>query len=160
MSDAGPLIALAKLDLLKLLPQLFAVVHVPQTVFKEATRQNDRVDARRISDFVPRELHLLDVIDNKLSRSLSLQLDEGEVQAIAHARELKCGVLMDEKRGRMAASHNDIPTIGVVGVLLQAKQRGLIPNVTEPLQALQIAEYRISEALYREALRLSGELSE
>lgn len=158
VSDAGSLIALAKLELLDVLPQLFSTVYVPKTVFKEATRQYERADAQRIFHFIPQQLELLDDIDNSFSQSLNMQLDAGEVQALSHANALHCGVLMDEKRGRSVASHYKIPTIGVVGVLIQAKQEGLIAHVKTPLLALQEEGYRISNALYVEALRLSGEV--
>lgn len=157
VSDTGPLIALAKLDLLDLLPQLFSTVYVPDTVLKEATKQFQRVDAQRILDFVPQQLQCLDDLDNEFSQSLKIQLDDGEIQAISHAQALHCGVLIDEKRGRSVAIHHKIPVIGVVGVLIQAKQQKLIVDVKTPLLALQAAEYRISNNLYTKALMLSGE---
>ena len=157
VSDAGPLIALAKLDLLRLLPELFSTVYVPEVVVKEATRQCERKDARDITVFARQFLNIRGDIDNAFCRSLRVLLDEGEVQALASAQELKCGVFMDEKRGRQVAIHHQIPVIGVIGLLIQAKQKQLIADVKTPLQALIRAEYRLSGDLLQRALNLAGE---
>ena len=49
--DTGPLIALAKLDQLSLLEQLFSSIHVPQTVLLEASYDHKRADACKIAEF-------------------------------------------------------------------------------------------------------------
>jgi len=157
VSDAGPLIALAKLDLLDLLPQIFSIVYVPQTVFEEATKNQQRKDAQRIAGFKSPQLKVVNDLENTFSKSLEILLDDGEIQALSHAKTLNCGVLMDEKRGRQVAIHHNIPVIGVIGVLLEAKQKELIPEIKIYLKALKNVDYRLSEALLKKALRLAGE---
>ncbi len=157
VSDAGPLIALAKLNLLSLLPQIFSTVYIPQIVFEEATKNQQREDAQRIASFNSPQLKVVDNLENNFSESLKILLDDGEIQALSHAKALKCGVLMDEKRGRQVAMYHDIPRIGVIGVLLQAKQKNLIPEVKKYLKALQNVDYRLSGALLEKALELAGE---
>lgn len=157
VSDAGPLIALAKLDLLSLLPQIFSTVYIPKTVFEEATKNQQREDAQHIAQFDSSQIHVIDDLDNAFSQSLNILLDDGEIQAIAHAKILQCSVLMDEKRGRQVAIQHDIPVIGVIGVLLQAKQKDLIPEVKMYLKAMKDADYRMSDALLNKALELAGE---
>ncbi len=51
VADAGPLIALAKLQQLDLLLNLFSEVHLPNAVFVEVTRNQTRSDARSIRSF-------------------------------------------------------------------------------------------------------------
>lgn len=157
VSDAGPLIALAKLDLLGLLPQIFSTIYIPKTVFEEATKNQQREDARRIASFKSPQVNVVDDLDNSFTESLKILLDDGEIQALSHAKTLNCGVLMDEKRGRQVAVQHNIPIIGVIGVLLQAKEKGLIPEVKMYLEALQDADYRLSGALLDKALGLAGE---
>ena len=157
VSDAGPLIALAKLDLLSLLPQIFSTVYIPKTVFEEATKNQQRKDAQHIAKLNSSQIHVIDDLDNAFSQSLNILLDDGEIQAIAHAKILQCSVLMDEKRGRQVAIQHDIPVIGVIGVLLQAKQKDLIPEVKMYLRAMKDADYRMSDALLNKALELAGE---
>jgi len=50
VSDAGPLISLARLDLLAVLPQLFAQVQVPTEVLAERLARPGNLDAGRIRD--------------------------------------------------------------------------------------------------------------
>jgi predicted nucleic acid-binding protein len=151
VSDAGPLIALAKLDLLNLLPQIFSTVYIPKTVFEEATKN------QRIASFKSSQVNVIDDIDNSFSKSLKILLDDGEIQALSHAKILGCGVLMDEKRGRQVAVKHNIPIIGVIGVLLQAKEKELIPEIKMYLMALQDADYRLSGAVLDKALGLAEE---
>ena len=157
VSDAGPLIALAKLDLLSLLPQIFSIIYIPETVFEEATKNQQREDARIIANFKSSQVNVVTDLDNSFTESLKILLDDGEIQALSHAKALNCGVLMDEKRGRQVAIQHDIPIIGVIGVLLQAKEKGLILEIKSYLEALQNADYRLSGALLDKALDLAGE---
>ena len=157
VADTGPLIALAKLQLLSLLTSVFSYVYVPEQVAFEATRQCERDDAQAILSFISRHGVQLENTKNDWVVSLRLHLDEGEIQAIYHAKELSCGVLMDEKRGRKIASQYDIPVIGVIGILIEAKRLDLIDAVKPHLKKLIKYEYRLSEPLMAEALRLAEE---
>ncbi len=157
VADTGPLIALAKLDFLSVLNTLFSSVYIPKNVLNEATRQCERSDAKLIATFASESSIPLDDVETDFVVSLRQYLDDGEIQAINHARDFHCGVLMDEKRGRKIAAQYHIPVIGVVGVLLQAKQQGLISDVKTPLKSLIKKEYRLSDKLVVEALRLAGE---
>jgi len=157
VADTGPLIALAKLELLHLLDKLFVDVFIPEEVFKEATSQCTRSDAKAIILYISTKEQPLKNIHNSFSESLKNHLDQGEIQAISHAKKLACGVLMDEKRGRKIAHHYHIPVVGVIGILLQAKQLGLLKNIKPYLTKLLNNDYRLSKALITEALTLAGE---
>ncbi|MGB0849552.1 MAG: DUF3368 domain-containing protein, partial [Thiolinea sp.] len=52
VADASPLIALAKLDQLGLLEQLFSVLHVPEKVVSEVTADRSRPDSRLLQVFL------------------------------------------------------------------------------------------------------------
>ncbi len=157
VADTGPLIALAKLHQLPLLPQLFSDILLPETVFREATVCKDREDVKLIEAFTKQHLRIMPDIDNS---SVFLQgglLDEGETQVLALAEKLRCGVLMDERRGRRAAHYHRIPVVGVLGVLLQAKEQNIIPKIKPLLKTLQTSGYRLSHGLIEHALKQAGE---
>ena len=52
VSDASPLIALAKLNRLELLLSVFQEVHIPNSVYLETTASITREDTQRIIKFV------------------------------------------------------------------------------------------------------------
>jgi predicted nucleic acid-binding protein len=83
----------------------------------------------------------------------------GESEALALAIELRADViLIDELAGRAAARREGLEVIGVLGVLREAKLRGLIETISPLLDQLQ-NKYRffIGEQLRREILRSVGE---
>jgi len=157
VADTGPLIALARLDRLELLTILFSEVHLPQIVLSEATQKGEYADAELIHFFAMAHTQVGATIDNTLSRHLLKILDEGEAQTLVMAKELDCGVLMDEKRGRQVARRQGIPVLGVLGVLLQAKREGHVGELKSMVLRLQDSGYRLSEGLVEAVLKLAEE---
>ena len=85
------------------------------------------------------------------------ELGEGEVVAIALAAKLGYGVLMDDLQGRSAAAMLKLRVIGTVGVLILARERGLIPALAPLLEGLRASGYYLSDALIQAALQRVGE---
>lgn len=157
IADTGPLIALARLNRLELLTALFSKIHIPSAVLLEATAKGEYVEVEPIRSFAMQHVQVDEAIDNALNRRLLSTLDVGEAQALALARELQCGVLMDEKRGRQVARRRGIPVVGVLGLLLQAKREGYLGELEPMLLQLQDSDYRLSEELVERVFELAGE---
>lgn len=157
VADTSPLIALAKLQQLQLLPAVFSSIHLPQQVLDEATCNLQRADARLIRSFAHGHFILHDNVDDEFCTKLRQTLDEGEVQALHLARQLDCGVLMDELSGRQVAQSYQIPVVGVLGILLKAKQSGVIASITPLIAELQREDYRLSASLIQKVLQTAGE---
>jgi uncharacterized protein len=83
----------------------------------------------------------------------------GEAEAICLAIELGAdAVLLDEAIGRNLARAYHLPYIGILGILLKSKQKGLIVNVKPLLEQLQSdAGFFIHKSLLQEVLALAGE---
>jgi hypothetical protein len=65
---------------------------------------------------------------------------------------------MDEHLGRETARHLKLRCIGLVGVLLAAKHKGLIPAIKPCLDALRdLAGFRIKDSLYTRILKDENE---
>lgn len=67
-------------------------------------------------------------------------------------------LIIDEIKGRQYAKQLNINIIGLVGILVQAKQEGIIDSVKETLEELKTkAGFWISKSLLETALNLSLE---
>jgi predicted nucleic acid-binding protein len=86
-------------------------------------------------------------------------LDAGEANAIALALELQADdLLIDERLGRQEALRLGLSIIGILGILLVAKQKSLIPQVQPVMDALiSQAGFRVSSQLYQRVLALAQE---
>ncbi len=159
VSDSGPLIALAGCGQLELLIAVFDAIHVPQVVLDETTADRSRQGATNIVDFVQAHAQVHPSRDDAIYTAVATYLDDGEAQALSLAHALGCGVLMDERRGRQAATRQGVQLFGVLGLLLQAKRIGKIKRIAPLLGLMQANGYRIAQALVDETLRLAGESS-
>jgi hypothetical protein len=94
-----------------------------------------------------------------LVQALRQDLDAGEAEAIALALEVEAELLsMDERLGRESAHHFGLHYIGLIGVLIEAKHKGLISAVKPYLDALRDrAGFRLATALDERVLRDQGE---
>lgn len=143
--DSSCLIALKRINRLELIPAVFPGVIAPAAVLQEFGES-------------PEWLPVHSVSDQALLAALLTQLDPGESEVLALALERGSStVLLDEKKARRLAHQLGLRTVGTVGLLLLAKRAGHIPLIRPVMDALVGADFRISEALYTEAVRLAGE---
>ena len=143
-------------DLLRL---LFGEVLVPPAVASEFAR---------LASSVPRfaGLTLPKAIRQQAPATLpvllrsAIGLDPGEAAALALAVEIHADVvLLDERRGREAASQLGLRTIGILGLLLQAKSAGFLAAIQPILDDLRReAGFWMAEPLRQQVLRLAGEV--
>jgi predicted nucleic acid-binding protein len=125
IADSGPLIALTRLELLPLLCSRFDEVWLPGKVLDEVTRDMQRADARIIASAVEKGLlKRVDVTVEETSAVLRFGLDPGESEAIALACRQPALLLIDERKGRLAAQSLGLAIIGVVGVLITLRVEG------------------------------------
>ena len=158
VSNTSPLTNLAAVGQLDLLPQLYQRVIIPTAVHRElaalSTGQPGFVEVGRLTWIESRA-----VKDHALVQALRLELDEGEAEAIALALEVSADLLLlDERLGRAVATRFGLRFIGLLGVLIEAKQQGLIPTVKPILDDLIVqAGFWVSQALYARVLQAAGE---
>jgi len=86
-------------------------------------------------------------------------LGDGEKQAIALAYKLVDDVLlfMDDRAGREVASNLRIPVMGLVGLLIRAKEKGVVKNVGSSLEELRDNGYWLSDDVIKAAKKLAGQ---
>ena len=89
---------------------------------------------------------------------LELVLDRGEAEVIVLAEELRAdAVLIDDLKARKTAVLRGLAVVGTIGVLLDAKERGLVDEVKPLLDLLIRKKIRISRELHNYALELAHE---
>jgi hypothetical protein len=158
VSNTSPLINLAAIGQLDLLHQLYGRIVIPHAVYREivvdGTGQSGSDQVMTLEWIETRR-----VVGRVVVASLCIEVDEGEAESIALASELEADLLLlDERRGRLVASRLELRFIGLLGVLIEAKHRGLIPGVQPILDDLiQKAGFWISCELYDRVLQAAGE---
>lgn len=156
IADTGPLLALARVEMLPVLAALFHRVILPDAVLEECLAKPDRLDAERIRQAV--NSGVLTVTATPQTRQQLSDLDRGEQAAIELALQKHGCLLMDERRGRRVAKALHLKVVGTLGILLLAKSQGKISEVSPLLHGLRTSGYFLDESLAAEVLRLAGEL--
>jgi predicted nucleic acid-binding protein len=156
VADAGPLIILAKCDLLEVLSTLFPQLHLPQAVVDEVLGGGVWMEAPRLRKWMERAtVHA--AIENEWVKDMRIELDEGEIQAMALAKQLDALVLMDEAHGRRIATSESVAVIGTLGVLLSAKRQNLITAMRPITQQMQQHGYSLSPSVVEYVLHQARE---
>ncbi|MCC7355410.1 MAG: hypothetical protein IT330_16845 [Anaerolineae bacterium] len=141
VTNSGPLITLAKLNHLHLLPALYGIVIVPEAVHYEAIivgRMRAYPDAEAIRTFLDR-MEWQPTAPSTLPPELTgeARLGNGEREAIALAIPHRALLLMDEVYARSIADRLGLVTVGSLGVLVEAFHRDMLTSaVFEELLAL------------------------
>ncbi|MBM3854845.1 MAG: DUF3368 domain-containing protein [Verrucomicrobia bacterium] len=155
VGDASALIALHRVGGWDLLPRLYGEVHVPESVWQEVF--SVPAFAARMPSAPGWLLRHASPVAAPHSPDLDA-LDTGEADAIRLAHSLPADLLLiDEVRGRRVAQRLGLRITGVVGLLIEAKRRGLIPSLAAALAKLKAQDFWMSDRLVQEALRLGGE---
>jgi predicted nucleic acid-binding protein len=153
--DSSPLIALAKCDKLDILDRLFEEVSIPVQVYHEFS-VSGKPESTKMITWAQGKID--EPGEAALLRANTLSLDPGETAAIALYWEKSADfLLIDERKGRRIASQNGIKIIGIAGILVAAKNKGLIGEVKPFLDLLLHSSYYISDSLYRITLKAAKE---
>jgi len=158
VSDTSALSNLALVGHLWLLEAIYQIVIIPDVVASElAAASNPTISAILRLTWIQTQ----SLTNSQLADQLQQEwgLDAGEANAIALAFELQADdLLIDERLGRQEAIRLGLSIIGILGVLLIAKQRSLILQVQPIIDALiDQAGFRVSPQLYQRVLVLAQE---
>ena len=158
VSNTSPLLNLALIGELSLLQGLFDRIVVPHAVRSELEGRLFRAGISAPFPMPP-WIEARPVANRPLVDSLSLELDAGEAEAIALAVEIQADlILVDERLARKVGTRLGLRFVGVLGLLVEAKRRGLIPFVKPVLDALlTMAGFWVGNSLYKRALSEVGE---
>lgn len=156
ISNTSPLLYLHLIGQLELLPALYSMIAVPPAVVAEL-----QAGAARGIDIPPvSALPWLQIISLVSTTSIPLVMDlgPGEAEVIALGLEKPDSrLILDDTLARRIARLHKLQVTGTVGVLVKAKQIGLLPAVAPALTALRKAGLWLRNDLVTEILRQAGE---
>lgn len=157
ISDTSVITNLVAIHHLCLLQQFYDLILIPEAVYRELADIDPPVPG-------PVEVQTLDWLEVLSLRDRTIadqlqnqfQLDPGESEAIALALEINADLLLiDERRARAEATRLGLRITGLLGMLVEAKQRSLIPSVKPLMDALiDTSAFRVSQPLYEQILQM------
>lgn len=146
IADTSCFILLDKIDFLPILKEVFSQV----TTTKEV--------ALEFGKSLPDWIIIESVKDVGQQQILELEIDKGEASAFALAIEKgNCLLILDDFKARKLASKLNLQYTGSLGVLLKAKESGIIPELRSVLLKIQNTNFRFSEKVLNEILQMAGE---
>ncbi|MDM8565664.1 DUF3368 domain-containing protein [Candidatus Halobeggiatoa sp. HSG11] len=159
VSNSSILIALSRIGQLDLLSQKFKKgIIIPQAVWHEVVETGaGRSGANEVKTANWITVHK--ITNKSLFSLLYTDLDKGESEAITLAIEQQADIiLLDERSARKKATNLNLTVLGTIGILIWAKQVGLVENLKIQLDTLQTdGKFRFSQTIYKKALKYVGE---
>lgn len=152
--NASPLILLGKLGCLHLLAGLVPQVMVPDAVFREVSAGMDVVGAATSLAWAQSRLVSDVVVPASI---LGWDLGAGESQVLAHCLAGRYLAVLDDGEARAAAKVHALPLVGTLGVILRARQAGLIPAARPLVERLLESGSYLAADLVQQALAKVGE---
>jgi len=164
VSNATPLIYLAKADQLNLLRDMFKEIMIPQAVYKEVVIegiQREKNDAFRIKQMIKDGWLQVRTVKMHFKGELPVHPGEAEVISLATETGIKT-VLMDDVKARTAAEMAGLSPKGTVWLLLKAVKKKTLDfeQFLVALEAIVRAGFYIREDVFLKALHTAKNLSE
>lgn len=158
VANTTPLIGLASIQRFDVLNQIFGEIIIAQAVFDEIMNTGGRKKTAQHEVSTSTWLHVRSIQDRLAVEVLLDELDLGEAETIVLAREINADwVIMDEKKGRQKLTQMGFNKIGTLGVLIQAKEIGLLPSIKPELEKLQKNGFSLSQTVIESVLIQAGE---
>lgn len=146
ISDTSSLILFDKIGEIELIRDVYDTIITTHEIAEE------------FGETLPHWIEIKAVTDKKYQLFLETQVDIGEASAIALAKEIENSLLLlDDLKARKLAGKLHIKYTGTLGVINKAKQLGLIDKVKPLIDKLLLTDFRISENIIQELLRINNE---
>ena len=159
--NSSPIIGLSIIKKLNLLWEIFDEVYITDEVYKEIIKDEKikKIGGRELIEAIENNYIKLYSVKNKmLVEQLYGRLHRGELEVMVAAKELKIKrVIIDDRSARHFAETMLLRTVGLMGVLLLAKEYKKIESVKKYLDILIENGFRVSVRLYNEVLKSSQE---
>lgn len=158
ISNTTPIINFAEIGRMDLLEKIFGKLAVPPVVVVELLAKRSLFPAAaRVAD----SLRIVEPQNRLLVRGFHSLIHDGEAECLALSMEnLGSLLILDDLQARAIATASGLAFVGTLGVLSEAKSRGLIDTVAPVIDALRnSARFWISRGLELQVLIDAGEFS-
>lgn len=156
LADASPLIGLVRIDGLPWLRKLYGTIWLTPVVHRECTARGRR-GAAELSAAVRRGwIRKFSPVSNVPALP---RLDAGEASVLRAAAGLgdRAIVILDDLAARREARRLGVEFIGTAGIIVEARQRRLIPKARPVFEQLVAEGFYLSAALVEAILSELGE---
>lgn len=152
--NSTPVIGLANIGRLDVLRQMYGTITIPQAVFDEIKSPSVQRQVNANRDWIVVE-QINDASQKQMYRA---KLHAGEVEVMILAQEKKADlVILDDNAAKKTAKFLGLRVIGTLGILVLAKKRGYIKEVSPVLDALKRDGFFVSDDLCDLVLRQADE---
>lgn len=152
IADSSALIALAVVDKLHILESLFGEVYVPRAVYDEVSQQS-KGESEKLAHYCENK-----VIDITSEVNLNITLGSGESEAIILYKEKSADFLLcDDKKAKKFAQKFGVNVIGSLGILLKAKEKNLIIEISPLIEKLRLSQIFIDDKTFALVLNMANE---
>lgn len=153
IADTGALISLIHIGQLDLIEEVFGNFYIAKAVWDELQKyDNPDFDVSILKDIESK------VKEIKTKNHLSVIMDYGESESAILYEELNANyLLIDDNKARLIAESLNINCIGTLGLLIKAKQKGLLTELKPLFEKLLLFGRFFSKKFLNDILVKLGE---
>ena len=164
ISNATPLIYLAKANQLRVLQSVVSKIYIPKAVYQEVVVEGKRLgekDAYRVDKAVSEGRITVQEVTELYP--VEIKVHSGEVEVISLAKEMGIDrVLLDDVKARAASELAELKPIGTLGIILMAvkDQELSFDQFLITIEDIVRSGFYLKEDIYLRAIQAAKNLSE
>ncbi|BDU50054.1 DUF3368 domain-containing protein [Haliovirga abyssi] len=155
--NSTPIISLSLIDSLYILKELYGTVFIPKAVYDEVViKGKSKIGSNNLLEC--EYIKILEIKNKEAEKLFKTNLHSGEVEVMILYDELNADLcILDDLLARKYAKYLNYNITGTIGVLLKAKEVGLVKNIKQLLFELIKNGIYIDRKLMKKVLELANE---
>ncbi len=154
--NSTPLIALCGIGQLEILQKMYTEIIIPAAVYREVAEKEDSACAQIKN--AGTWIHVQEIKDDSEKKMYKAKLHEGEVEVMILCQEQQADLaIIDDNAAKKTAKYLGIPVTGTLGVLLKAKQQGIVKEIWPIISELKANGFYISHLVEKMILEYADE---
>ena len=155
--NSTPLLVLGNIGQLDILCKMYGEIIIPEAVYREVTEKDDAASQAvcAADNWIK-----VEAVQNLNEYALySARLHAGEVETMILAQQSPKAdlIVLDDNAARKTAEFLGLTVTGTIGILLKAKQNGIVAQIKPLLNEIMQNGFFISDRLLQMILQAAGE---